>query len=783
MNAVVQNFYLPPGTLIAYDGYQVIVTAQVREGLAVRDRFVGDDETPRFFVISQATLNQLFLRQDVDIDTEFSADAPAKATSAWARKDAFFDADPEDRCTALMKEAWCLAAQSVLRGGPYFPGLIEKNMSAIKEKAFERIRIAGLNQKNNGFFVAKVWGARSISDFCKAYFGMQNPHPYILMNQKSGGNTNSRLTLQQNTLLDKCVEAYLSKAKPSKKSIVRFVERAFRTARRERIAAGNLAPLPTPHQNTVYARLSKFNDLQLVIAREGYREAVKQFSPSQHGVRALKPGEIIEIDFWKGDIFTLTQQSRFWDLLSPDLQKSLKEGTGKGKKKRRQRLFVCIAIDVATRMRLGLCISETANVRTVLDTLDMVMRDKSKISQLAGCILAWSQRTGLGTVLMDTGPEFFNEEVQTAILAAGGSYVYGRAGIPADKAFCERNFGSLRTMLVDGLPGKTGHNHDLLVDYDSRDMVVFNCDEFRELLIRHAVDHYPLESHKGLFGKRPIDAWRDSQKYGVVAPPDMRKRRNATGVKLERILSKEGIRILGIPFGDPSLFPRHIAKGKRTVEVRVDPWDLSEVTIILDQKQIHLENQREDLKHHSMRTLMAAIQRMRASKPEDKDFYAYVLARHVDWVAQRIELGVQKRGLPATDISVLEVEQFERNYCLGLQVKKSPQQVRSANMDDVLAGRAGPGIYTADDIAREKDDAVRTAEAISESEEPTGSDIVENHADWGVVAQDGEGVEKNSGETAIASLPDKKPHKRDVRSRSGQHARYSGKPRGKGTFT
>lgn len=69
-------------------------------------------------------------------------------------------------------------------------------------------------------------------------------------------------------------------------------------------------------------------------------------------------------------------------------------------------------------------------------------------------------------------------------------------------------------------------------------------------------------------------------------------------------MSKEGIRILGIPFGNAGLFPTHTSNGKFEVEVRIDPNDLQEVTVLIEGKRVHLENKRKDLAHHSLRTLM-----------------------------------------------------------------------------------------------------------------------------------------------------------------------------------
>ena len=76
MNACVQHFHFEPGTLIAYEGYEVVVTGSVRGGIAVRDRWIGADESVRHYVLSDAKVQELLLRPDVVIDAAFAADAP-----------------------------------------------------------------------------------------------------------------------------------------------------------------------------------------------------------------------------------------------------------------------------------------------------------------------------------------------------------------------------------------------------------------------------------------------------------------------------------------------------------------------------------------------------------------------------------------------------------------------------------------------------------------------------------------------------------------------------------
>lgn len=776
MNAYVQHFHLSPGTLIAYDGYQLVVTGSVRSGTVVRDRFIGEDEVVRHFVLSDETVQQLFQRLDVHIDPDFSSDEPDEVQPR--NKQVAFENRPTDELeTAYQKEAFCLAAKSVLKKGPFFPGLIKKNLAEITTLALDRQKLNGLGTTKNGGFEARTWGPRSISNFCKLYFALPIPHPKVLLVKTREQTPRRQLTPAQCALLDQCCEAYLSTAQPKGSSIVRLVDRRFRAVEAERRAQGDTNPFSAPHRNTVYRRLQKFSRLELVISREGYRAAQKEFSPTQHGVRALKPGELIELDFWKGDVFTFSEQSKFWDKLTPDLQKVLKDGKGKGKKKERQRIWICVALDVATRMVLGFGMAESPNERTVIEVLDMVMRDKSDISNLADCRMPWCQHCGLGTVIFDTGNEFFNEAVQTAILAAGGSFILGRAAVPMDKPFVERFFGGVRTLFADELPGKTGFSARCLVNYDKEGMAAFNAEEFRLLLTQYIVDHYPQRKHMGLFGKRPIDAWKDAQKYGCVATPPLRVRRNATGLKLTRMLTKEGVRICGIPFGDPVLFPKHLRNGKVPVEVRVDPNDLREVTILLDGKQLHLANQRPDLGRHSIRTLMAAIKEMTASRPQDRNYYEYVLARHADGLAQKIQAGIKKHGLPSTEVSTEEIDWFENSHCLKLNLMQNPDSMHSADAEDLFAGRSGRGIYTAEQIAAEQVAATET------SDETLNAVASDDDEGWPpqVEGEPSAVTPKTAKRKSPAKSASQKPAA-SSKAVSGTGRVFTGAPKGKGTF-
>ncbi|PZX06851.1 DDE-type integrase/transposase/recombinase [Celeribacter halophilus] len=720
--SVLPTFHFPQGTLISFDSHALVVSGFCRDGLIVWDRAL-EQQTAQHFVLEHAKVREIMGRLDTVVDETFGSDGPEEAALAAQERasiSAWESATDEERYEAQLKEAWCLASQKVLQGARKTETNITRRFDAIQADAFRRQRLLKRGTDRNGAFQAKTWGPKRVSQFCTMYFGQLRPSPEALLNKKASGNkTTPRMSAEASLLLDRICKKYCSTAQPSKASIERTVKQAFRRESAERMSNGR-PPLTCPHRNTIYRRLAQFTKFELVVGRAGIQEAMKEFSPTQHGVRALKPGELIELDFWHGDVFTLRQKSDFWGLLSPDLQEKLEQKvknkkTKKKKKKKAQRLWVCAAIDVATRMILGIGVAETANVRTVIEVLDMTTRDKSQYSQLAGCSMAWSQATGIGTVVVDTGNEFFDAQVQAAIVGLGGSYIYGRTGVPMDKPFVERFFRTLRMMFADELPGKTGYSPDCLIAYDKEGMAAFDADVFRHLLVRFCVDYYPLQEHMGLMGKRPVDQWKDAMKYGAVGAPSVRVRRRATGLKLSRKLTKEGVRILGVPFGEQSQFPKKLWEAGVDLEIRLDPTDMREVTALHEGKIYHLENQRPDLAHHTVRTLMAAIEKMRATKPQDKKFYEYVLAKHASWIDEKIQSGIEAHGLPSTELKEETLEWFENSHCVRLQIEKNPAESISADMDTLLSGGQGRGIYSPEMIEAEK-----RSRADKEASEPLG---------------------------------------------------------------
>jgi hypothetical protein len=225
MNVSVQRFHFEPGTLIEYDGFSVVVAGFGEAGLIVRDRYVGKDEVSKYFVLSDLKVQEILGGFDVNVDTDFSKNDPDEFNTIPNVEVPWDGRSDADKKAAFQREAWCLAAQTVLRLPPYTEKRIEERYAEIQAVAFDRQRLNDLGQIKNGEFSARSWGPKRVSDYCKVYFAAKVPHPKLLISKKLKGNTLPGLTSAQNALLDKCCQKYLSKAQPSRTAIVRMVRR------------------------------------------------------------------------------------------------------------------------------------------------------------------------------------------------------------------------------------------------------------------------------------------------------------------------------------------------------------------------------------------------------------------------------------------------------------------------------------------------------------------------------------------------------------------------------
>ena len=98
-------------------------------------------------------------------------------------------------------------------------------------------------------------------------------------------------------------------------------------------------------------------------------------------------------------------------------------------------------------------------------------------------------------------------------------------------------------------PGSTFSNIATKGDANPGDRAVMTFEDFAFAIVRWIVDWYQNTPHRGLDGETPVQCWRRlSAQYGVTPPPDMRRQRLVFGQNVARLLTKEGLTVLGIRY-------------------------------------------------------------------------------------------------------------------------------------------------------------------------------------------------------------------------------------------
>lgn len=118
-----------------------------------------------------------------------------------------------------------------------------------------------------------------------------------------------------------------------------------------------------------------------------------------------------------------------------------------------------------------------------------------------------------------------------------------------------------------------------------------------------------------------------------------------------------------------------------------------------------------------------------------------------------------------------EINWFETNFCLRLQIDKNPDQVVSADFNQLLSGGTRRGIYTAEDVAREQ-----------AAEQSGGPNLLENHGRNTGDLEAATNLNSNHNHLVnVAEVPATTPlvHSKPTSGSS----RFSGAPKGKGSFS
>jgi len=404
-------------------------------------------------------------------------------------------------------------------------------------------------------------------------------NPIVLRDRYGrSGNRNPRFDAESIRFAKEFAQTYANENKPTKVMVFGEYDHARKAKNKEIEAANEHLPvnertalLKGMSSRSFDALIDRLAPVFVCAAREGADAARKKFGPEWGGLEVTRPLERVEMDEWFVSLQVLLIDAGIWAHLSTE-QKAMVA---------RSRVWLSTAIDCATRCLVGLRLLAAApSSESAISLLEMAVSDKSNLTSFLGLRTAWDQHGRMETVAMDSGSAFVAVATQATILDLGAEPFFPPSGIAELRGRIERIFGHFQQHFLRFFPGQTFENVVKKGDYDSEGHACVDIEELNRTLIAYVVEVYHNTMHEGLAGETPRNAWlRLTQKYGVLPPPDPTTRRHIFGIACERRIRNKGIRILGIHYQSRALQNLRRTVGQRDVLVRVDRFDLGEISV------------------------------------------------------------------------------------------------------------------------------------------------------------------------------------------------------------
>lgn len=339
-------------------------------------------------------------------------------------------------------------------------------------------------------------------------------------------------------------------------------------------AGEDLKPLiATPSRYVFKREARKLSAFQNAICSHGVTNAVRRFTSLGSGLDIRGIGERVEMDGWECNLKVILEHAGLFDALSP---KARGEAA-------RIKVWAVYAIDCASRVILGVAFSIRSHADAVLNARSQIGIDKTHIARAAGCQSSWQQLTGVQCLVADNGKEFTASTVLAAEAAlAEGAKVSTPAAMPQMKGTCE-SFFKRNVMKFQGLPGWTEMRQRLNKDFKPEEHAQLVLAELVRFMIRDIVDVYHNTPHRGLGGSSPALAWEALyEKRNVHPPASPSRRRVAFGTRIERVIGRHGITVLGNDYQSEAIQKLFQARGNITVQVALDRWDLGAISVCIN---------------------------------------------------------------------------------------------------------------------------------------------------------------------------------------------------------
>jgi putative transposase len=341
-------------------------------------------------------------------------------------------------------------------------------------------------------------------------------------------------------------------------------------------AKKRLPPIKVPSKGRFFKAIEQFDQFEKIANREGIDEARRSMHAYGEGVQDVERAlQEVEIDHWNVQLRTILTKARIWHRLDRKSRRRLEK----------VRMILGAAICRRTRVVVGMVLSRTPSVEAAIRLIEMVVSDKRRFAEAAGCMTPYDIAGVPELILFDGGPAFNNSEIASVLRDLNVDWGIAPAGLPHLRGMVERLFGMIDEQAISWFEGRTFSDIRTRGDYDPDLRTDTSVEELGRVLVRYVVDRHHNKPRQHLGGEAPRECYMTlSKKVAVWGPPDATKRRNVFGVDVKRVVGPGGIRFLNIQYRSAVLHAHFMKYGGVSMTCRVHAANLGAISVRMGKK-------------------------------------------------------------------------------------------------------------------------------------------------------------------------------------------------------
>jgi len=190
----------------------------------------------------------------------------------------------------------------------------------------------------------------------------------------------------------------------------------------------------------------------------------------------------------------------------------------------------------------------------------------------------WPAHGVMESMVADNGSEFWSGNMDIAIGDVGSVLQYAPVRSPNYKGRIERFFLTLKTGLLDALPGKTNGVGAGSKEYNPQSEAKLTLSEFKKIFLNWLVNIYHLQP-VGSEIKSPLDLWIESEKYFPVPIEDAKRIETILMATDTRTLQREGIQIENLKYNSDSLKDIYRRDGRVLLTIKYSHFNLGYIYV------------------------------------------------------------------------------------------------------------------------------------------------------------------------------------------------------------